>query len=33
VPPWHDPKEVLVAAQGVWDGPSDLARAGAVFDV
>jgi ribonuclease BN (tRNA processing enzyme) len=33
VPPWHDPKEMLVAAQKEWDGPSELARAGSVFDL
>jgi ribonuclease BN (tRNA processing enzyme) len=33
VPPWHDPKDMLAAAQEMWDGPSELARAGAVFDL
>jgi ribonuclease BN (tRNA processing enzyme) len=33
VPPWHDPKDMLAAAQEVWDGPSELARAGAVLEV
>ena len=33
VPPWFDPKEMLVAAQGAWDGPSDLARPGAVLEL
>ena len=27
VPPWYDPKDMLAAAQEVWDGPSELARA------
>lgn len=33
VPPWHDPKEMLTAAQEVWDGAAELARPGAVFEI
>ncbi len=33
VPPWYDPSDMLAAAQEVWDGPSELARAGATYDV
>jgi len=33
VPPWYDPRDMLAAARSVWDGPADLARAGAVHDV
>ena len=33
VPPWYDPKDMLAAAQAVWDGPTELARAGAVFEI
>ena len=33
VPPWYDPRDMLAAARGVWDGPSELARAGATYDL
>jgi ribonuclease BN (tRNA processing enzyme) len=33
VPPWFDPKEMLVAAQEVWAGPADVARQGATYEV
>jgi len=33
VPPWHDPKEMLVAAQQAWDGAAELARPGAVLEI
>jgi ribonuclease BN (tRNA processing enzyme) len=33
VPPWYDPRAMLAEARQVWDGPADLARAGAVFEV
>ena len=33
VPPWYDPRDMLAAAQEVWDGPSELARAGATYDL
>jgi len=33
VPPWYDPKDMLAAAQEAWDGPAELARAGAVYDL
>jgi ribonuclease BN (tRNA processing enzyme) len=33
VPPWYDPQDMLAAAGAVWDGPADLARAGAVHEV
>ncbi|QIG41963.1 MBL fold metallo-hydrolase [Nocardioides anomalus] len=33
VPPWYEPRDMLTEAQQVWDGPADLARAGAVFEV
>jgi ribonuclease BN (tRNA processing enzyme) len=33
VPPWYDPKDMLAAAQQAWDGPVELARQGATFEV
>jgi len=33
VPPWFDKDAMLAEARAVWDGPSELARAGAVYDV
>jgi ribonuclease BN (tRNA processing enzyme) len=33
VPPWYDPEDMLVAAQKVWDGPAELARQGATYDL
>jgi ribonuclease BN (tRNA processing enzyme) len=33
VPPWYDPHDMLTAARAVWDGPSELARQGAAYDV
>ena len=33
IPPWFDKQGVLAEAQKVWDGPADLARPGAVFEV
>ena len=33
VPPWHDPQHMLTAARAAWDGPSELATAGATYDL
>jgi ribonuclease BN (tRNA processing enzyme) len=33
VPPWHDPKQMLAAAQEVWAGPAELAVSGATYDL
>lgn len=33
VPPWHDPADALAEAAAVFDGPLELARAGAVHEV
>jgi ribonuclease BN (tRNA processing enzyme) len=33
IPPWHDPKLALEEARPVFDGPLDLARTGATYDV
>ncbi|MDX6373810.1 MAG: hypothetical protein QOD98_2798 [Nocardioidaceae bacterium] len=33
VPPWYDPRDMLAAAQEVWDGTAELARQGATYDV
>lgn len=33
VPPWHDPAVALGEAQAVYDGPVELARAGAVYEL
>ncbi|MEP9381419.1 MBL fold metallo-hydrolase [Nocardioides sp. KR10-350] len=33
VPPWHDAAGILQEAESAYDGPSELARAGAVYDL
>ncbi|MEO6144300.1 MAG: MBL fold metallo-hydrolase [Dermatophilaceae bacterium] len=33
VPPWHDPAVAEAEARAEWDGPVELARAGATYDV
>jgi ribonuclease BN (tRNA processing enzyme) len=33
IPPWYDPVDMLAAAQQAWDGPAELARQGATYDV
>ena len=33
VPPWHDPEEALAEAVAVFDGPTELARPGAVYEI
>ena len=33
VPPWYDPRDMLDAAQKAWDGPAELAVAGATHEV
>ena len=33
VPPWHDREQVLAEAAEVYDGPLELARVGATYDV
>ena len=33
VPPWFDKTGMLAEAQTVWDGPAELAKAGAVYDL
>lgn len=33
VPPWHDSADALREARTTWDGPLDLAAAGATYDV
>jgi ribonuclease BN (tRNA processing enzyme) len=33
VPPWHDAEAMLAEAREVWDGPAELARTGAVYDL
>ena len=33
VPPWHDPADAEAEARAAWDGPVELARAGATYDV
>jgi ribonuclease BN (tRNA processing enzyme) len=33
VPPWYDPREMLAAAEEVWDGAAEVARAGATYDL
>jgi ribonuclease BN (tRNA processing enzyme) len=33
VPPWHDPQVALAEATARYDGPLELARAGAVYDL
>lgn len=33
IPPWHDKQIALGEARAAWDGPLDLARTGATYDV
>ena len=33
VPPWFDPADALAAARAAYDGPLELARAGAVYEI
>jgi ribonuclease BN (tRNA processing enzyme) len=33
VPPWHDAEDALAEARTTWDGPLELAVAGAVYDL
>ena len=33
IPPWFDKQELLAEAQHAWDGPAELARPGAVYEV
>ncbi|WP_166140194.1 MBL fold metallo-hydrolase [Nocardioides ochotonae] len=33
IPPWHEPEVALTEAQGEYDGPIDLARAGATYEL
>jgi ribonuclease BN (tRNA processing enzyme) len=33
IPAWHDPQVSFDEARAVWDGPLDLATAGATYDV
>ena len=33
VPPWHDPEDALAEARTTWDGPLELAVAGAVYEL
>jgi ribonuclease BN (tRNA processing enzyme) len=33
IPPWFDKDAMLSEARTVWDGPSELARAGAIYDL
>jgi ribonuclease BN (tRNA processing enzyme) len=33
VPPWHDPADAEAEARAEWDGPVEVARAGATYDV
>jgi len=33
VPPWYDGEDMLSAATAAWEGPAELARAGAVYDL
>ena len=33
IPPWFDKGGMLAEAQAVWDGPTELARAGATYDL
>jgi ribonuclease BN (tRNA processing enzyme) len=33
VPPWYDPEDALAEAVAQYDGPVELARAGATYDV
>jgi ribonuclease BN (tRNA processing enzyme) len=33
VPPWHDPQDALAEAATAYDGPTELAFAGAVYEI
>ena len=33
VPPWFDKQDMLAEAQSVWEGPAELARAGATYEL
>lgn len=33
IPPWHDKKYALAEAEAVYDGPVELARSGAVYEL
>jgi ribonuclease BN (tRNA processing enzyme) len=33
IPPWFDKSGLLAEAQAVWDGPAEVARAGATYDL
>ncbi len=33
IPPWHDQADAEAEARGEWSGPTELARAGATYDV
>jgi ribonuclease BN (tRNA processing enzyme) len=33
VPPWHDKKDALLEAEGLFDGPVQLAAEGATYHV
>jgi ribonuclease BN (tRNA processing enzyme) len=33
VPPWFSKDEMLAEARAVWDGPAELARSGATYDI
>ncbi len=33
LPPWNDPQVCLAQARAVWDGPLEVARAGATYEV
>jgi hypothetical protein len=33
VPPWTDPRQMLAEARSAYDGPIELVRAGASYDV
>ena len=33
VPPWHDPADALREARSAYDGPTELAATGAVYEI
>ncbi len=33
VPPWHDPRDAVAEARTTWDGPLEMAVAGAVYEL
>ncbi|WP_252275150.1 MBL fold metallo-hydrolase [Nocardioides sp. LMS-CY] len=33
IPPWHDPRDALAEARAAYDGPLELARPGAVYEI